>query len=282
MLGPVELTMNPPPRFPPFISGLLLTSALRPGFRRITAIALLVCSCSIATLHAQNSAPANKQSAPTDLPAAPAASATTPVVATPAFERYQFRTQFPTPSLEKGASFNLGSLSLISPFQPAANFGNLAGSPGSALDFNNANRFGTARQPTIGFNQINSFNIGGRQSNLPTLYPTSSVTGSPFGATPLLSLNQLMHGAANLQLNSSSAFRFQYSSMLTPSDNLNGFARPYNSVLFTSSDLGNGVFLSAGTYNGSHSMAGAAAASPGNGTGAPKHSGSGVAIKLSF
>jgi len=233
-------------------------------------------------LRAQNSAPANKEGAPTDLPAAPAISAIEPVAAPSPFDRYQFRTQFPTPSLENGASFNLGNGSLISPFQPAANFGNLAGATGGFFDFKNAHAFGAIRQTTLGFNQFNRFSTGDHQGNLLTLYPPSSVTRGAFGATPPLSLNQLMRGNANLQLNSGSAFPFQYSSMLTPSGNLNEFARPYSSVLFTSSDLGNGVFLSAGTYNGGHSMAGAPAASLGNGTGAPKHSGSGVAIKLSF
>ena len=101
---------------------------------------------------------------------------------------------------------------MTDPFQTTANFGNLAGSAGSAFDFNNAHGFGTARQAPIGLNQFNSFNFGDRQANLLTLYPPSSQTSSHFGATPTLSLNQLMRGASNLQLNSDGSVK-----------NLNGY-----------------------------------------------------------
>jgi hypothetical protein len=181
----------------------------------------------------------------------------------------------------QGTRFGRGNRSFIDPSQSRASFGGFAGFTGGDLGFNGAGGFGTARQGTNGLNQFGSFNLGGHQGSPASLFPPSS---GPFGATPQLPLNQLMRGSFNLPLNSpaSSAFRFQYSSTLMPGGNLNDLARPYGSVVFTTSDLGNGVFLSAGTSNGSHSMAGAPAASFGNDTSAPKHSASGVAIKLSF
>jgi hypothetical protein len=252
--------------------------------RRITAIALLTCAGSVALLHAQNAAlvPPKTQNAPESLPAAPAASAIQPDADVSAFGSYQRQIPLATPLTAAGKGFDLGSRSFINPFQPAANFGNHAGSTSSGLDFNGSGRFGTTRQPAIGFNQFSSFGTGVRQGNPATRFPPFGVTSGPFGVTPQPNLNQLMRGAFNLPLNSSSTFRFQYSGMLTPGGNLSDLARPYGSVLFTTSDLGNGMFLSAGTYNSGHNAAGTPAASLGNDTSAPKHSASGVAIKLSF
>jgi hypothetical protein len=70
--------------------------------------------------------------------------------------------------------------------------------------------------------------------------------------------------------------------MLKPVPDFGEFARPYGSMVFSTSDLGNGMFLSAGTGFG-HNAAGAPAAALGNSTsGDAKHSGSSVALKLSF
>jgi hypothetical protein len=79
----------------------------------------------------------------------------------------------------------------------------------------------------------------------------------------------------------SGTLRFQFQNTFTPGSNLIDPAHPYGSVLFTTSDLGNGMFLSAGTSSGNHSMAGTPASPQGNGDG-PKHSGPSVALKLSF
>jgi hypothetical protein len=76
--------------------------------------------------------------------------------------------------------------------------------------------------------------------------------------------------------------RFAYPGALTPGSWPAEALRPANSMLFTSSDLGNGVFLSAGTGFGRSSNAGAPAATLGSSPGAVKHSGTSVAIKLSF
>jgi hypothetical protein len=280
MLGPVELTMNPHPQFPSFVPRLRMRRILPLSLRKITAFALLACAASIAPLHAQNAAPVSPktENAPQAPLIAPSASAANPDVAVFAFASYQRQTQFTNPP---GSSFDPGSLSFIDPFQ-RANFGDPSGARDGAMRFRATSNFGSARQASIGFNQFGSFTMGGRQGHSTTMIFSSSVTGGPFGATPQPNLNQLMHGVYNPPLNSGSALRFQYSSLLSPSGTLNEFARPYGSALFTTSDLGNGVFLSAGTYNGGHSMAGAPAMSLGNGAGAPKRSASGVAIKLSF
>lgn len=257
----------------------MLPMSLRP----ITIFALLACAGSIAPLHAQNAALVSPQvqKAAEALPTPPSASAANPDVAVSAFASYQRQAQFTT---LPGSSFDPGNRSFINPFQPPANFGDPYGARASAMRFDGTSSFGSGRQTAAGFNQFNSFSMGGRQGSPGTLFSSSSMTGGPFGTTPQPSLNQLMRGAFNLPLNSSSssALRFQYSAMLMPAGSLSDLARPNSSVLFTSSDLGNGVFLSAGTYNGGHSMAGTPAVAQGNGSGAPKHSASGVAIKLSF
>jgi hypothetical protein len=243
-------------------------------------LACFACAGSVLLLHAQDSSPAKEPSASSALPAAPDAPAAIGLATASAFRQYQHQAQPPSTSREAGASFNLYNSLSIDPFRLGANFGNPPGSTGGAFNSNGPGVFGIARPGAIGFNQFGSFNMGGRQVNQTILFPAPS---RPFGATPQPSLNLLMRSTFNLPLNSSSsAFRFQYSNMLLPSANLSDLARPNGSVLFTSSDLGNGMFLSAGTYNSSHSMAGAPAASLANGTGAPKHSASGVAINLSF
>jgi hypothetical protein len=288
MLCPVELTMSTATHFNLFraVVGLARPdrlSASWPGFRRVATIVVLL--AFIALVQAQNAvAPLKAQSAPETLPPAPVASTAKPEVRISAFNSYQRPTQLSSPV---GYGFDLANRAFINPFQPAASFGNLPGSMGT-LPFNRVGSLGTTRQGASGFNQLGSFGMGRGQGNPGILFQPSSVTG-PFGIAPQPSLNQLMRGSFNLPFGSfssgssaSSAFRFQYSSVLTSAGNLNDLAHPNSSALFTSSDLGGGVFLSAGTYNSGHSTAGVPIMPAGSGTGAPKHSASGVAIKLSF
>jgi hypothetical protein len=180
----------------------------------------------------------------------------------------------------------------MAPFQPGPNFGNFTGSPGSGMGVNGADGFGAGRQGVGGFNQLggSGTGTGGRQGNIAPLFPagggSAGGASAPFGATPfaLPSFNQLMRGSFNLPLSSSSSnFRFSYQDALRPGGTSGDLGRPYGSAVFTTSDLGNGMFLSAGTGYGSRSMAGAPAAGLGNGTaGEPKHSGTSVNLKLSF
>jgi hypothetical protein len=93
-----------------------------------------------------------------------------------------------------------------------------------------------------------------------------------------------MRGSFNLPFSSSSSgYRFTYRDALRPSGTLGDLGHPTASAIFTTSDLGNGVFLSAGTGYGARSMAGAPAAGLGNGTaGEHKPSGPSVNLRLSF
>jgi hypothetical protein len=165
----------------------------------------------------------------------------------------------------------------MDPFQPS--LGNFAGSTG-----------GAGRQSVGGFNQMGGSGMNGRQVNFAPLFPESDGpsrgAGGAFGSAPatLPSLNQLMRGSFNLPFSSSSSsFRFTYQDKLRPGGTLGDLTRPTASAIFTSSDLGNGVFLSAGTGDGARSMAGAPAAGLGNGTaGEHKPSGPSVNLRLSF
>jgi hypothetical protein len=93
-----------------------------------------------------------------------------------------------------------------------------------------------------------------------------------------------MRGSLNPPLSSSyGAFRLTYRDMFGPGGNTSDPGRPSGSAMFTTTDLGNGMFLSAGPTSGSRSMAGAPAASIGNSSaGGQKHSGPSVALKLTF
>jgi hypothetical protein len=160
--------------------------------------------------------------------------------------------------------------------------------------------FGSQRSLTVNAAQPGSFGLNpfgapaARQTAHAPLFPIGNGLargatigpGGPFAASPapLPSLNQLMRGSTSLHLNSSATgFRLTYRDTLRPGASFTDLARPSTGIVFTSSDLGNGVFLSAGTGSGSHSMAGAPAATLGNGTtGESKHSGTSVNLKLSF
>jgi hypothetical protein len=159
------------------------------------------------------------------------------------------------------------------------------------MGFNGAaGGFGSGRQGGAAMNPFGSPGIGGRQGNPAPLFPTSDGPtrdiGGPFGTAPvaLPSLNQVLRGSYNLPLNSSSSsFKLSYQDIFKPGASLSDLDRPSASAMFSTSDLGNGMFLSAGTTYSSHSMAGAPAASLGNESGAgTKHSGPSVALKLSF
>ncbi len=94
----------------------------------------------------------------------------------------------------------------------------------------------------------------------------ASLTLPRFSALP--SLNQLMRGSFNLPFSSSSglpssSLRFTYQDTLRSGGVFGDPVHPNSSAMFTTSDLGNGVFLSAGTGYGIRSTAGAPAASLG-------------------
>jgi hypothetical protein len=172
---------------------------------------------------------------------------------------------------------------MLDPFEPGPNFGNFSGSADGITGVG-AGGFGGRRQRPGAINQM-----GGPQGRVSPLFPQGSgmtgASGGPFGSAPLgvPSFNQLMRGSYNTPLSSStSSFKFSYQDTLKPGGNIGDLARPSTSLMFSTSDLGNGVFLSAGTSYG-HSMAGAPAAGLGsNASPEGKHSGPALALKLSF
>jgi|HubBroStandDraft_1064217.scaffolds.fasta_scaffold08456_5 hypothetical protein len=269
-------------------TGLRRPSA--PALRRKLFRAIVVGAALTCLLHAQSSAPtpATNPAAPATLPAAPlpaapvsnpfaAPSALVPTLnpANSSFGRYQAPISF----ADGAAGSRQGGRSGLEPFQPNPSFENFAGSTGVA-----------GRQSMGGFNQMGSSGMNGHQGSFGPLFPASDGpardAGGPFGSAPaaLPSLNQLMRGSFNMPFNSSSSiFRFTYQDTLRPSGTSGDFGRPNASAIFTTSDLGNGVFLSAGTGYGARSLAGAPPAGLGNGTaGAHKPSGPAVNLKLSF
>lgn len=110
---------------------------------------------------------------------------------------------------------------------------------------------------------------------------------SPIGIAPrgLPSLNQLLRGNLAMPLSSSSrAFRFSYQDALRPGRSPSELGRGSGSILFSSSDLGNGIFFSAGTGYGIRTTPEAPSSSSFGLTNTPgaKHSGPAVNLKLSF
>ena len=277
-------------------NGWLTCAGLRRAFappsmgKMFTAI---VCAGLASHLLGQSSAPtpAVDQAASATLPAAPSPAARTanpfaarsaPVPAldsgNPGFGQNQPPMSDPSTRSRRGSRSGIDPFQPgLDPFQPSPNFGTFAGATGSA------------GQPSIGgFNQIGGSGRIGIQSNFGPLFPASDGpgrgVGGPFGSAPAAppSLNQLMRESFSLPFTSSPKnFRFTYLDTLRPGGPLGDLGRPNTSAMFTTSDLGNGVFLSAGTGYGIRSAAGAPAAAFGT-EGGPKHSGTAVNLKLSF
>jgi hypothetical protein len=149
------------------------------------------------------------------------------------------------------------SRSMLDPFQPGPNFGKFAAGASTS------NRFGGSGRRGI-----------------------SSGENSAFSASPLAlpSFNALMHTNRGQALSPSlGTFKLPYRELFKPGRDSGDPALFPGSTLFSSSDLGNGVFFSAGTGSGSRPVAGAPAASLGNGTAAgQKHPSPLVNLKLSF
>ena len=254
-------------------------------------IAALACAALPAPLRPQSSAPAqgSEQIAPATLPEVPM-----PIASSNPFAgRYAPASAFDPASSAFGqnrAPISLRDVNIdfqqrrptamnpfqpgMSSFQPRPGFGSSAGS--TANGFPGAIAFAPGRQ-------------GDLSSPLhPTGSPIYTAIG-PFGYAPaaLPSLNQLMRGSLSLPFSSpypgtpSGSLRFTYRDTLRPGAAFGDLNHPNTSAMFTTSDLGNGVFFSAGTGYGIRSTAGAPAASLGN-EGGPKHSGTAVNLKLSF
>ena len=129
-------------------------------------------------------------------------------------------------------------------------------------------------QPASGNNRLSGAGLAGIEGTAGFGFQGS---GLKPGASP--NFNQMMRTNLALPFASSvGTFKLTYRDMLVPGANVGQGA---TGVLFTTTNLGNGVFFSAGTNLGKGSMAGTP---PGGNAGAngPKPSRPAVALKLSF
>jgi hypothetical protein len=290
MLGQVVMPMSLRFQFAPFPG--------RPAVRSIPAqwaraakvalrtLALLGCAASVALLQAQTSAPSANPGAAVHAPVVPAFPMPGLGTGTAAFGPDRVQTQYQPADPFGSGSFRprQGNGSTLDPFQPRHSFGSFSGATGSGMDFSEAGGFGMGRQGSGSFYPIVGSGPSGHSNSLAPLFPAGSAF-SPIGVAPLAlpSFNQLMRGSFGLPLNSAqSSFRLTYQDAIRPGVNFGDLARPNTSLIFSTTDLGNGMFLTAGTGFG-HSTAGAPAAGLGSSTsGDAKHSGPSVAVKLSF
>jgi hypothetical protein len=221
--------------------------------------------------------------------------------AAPTFGRDSDQNQTTTANAVPGSPvrFRQASGSGEDSFRPNSGFGNLNGVDPSSMGLNFASGTAIGHQFSGG---INPFGVAGfthagfraRSVNAAPLFPRGNgpmngATGgalNPFGIAPvaLPSLNQLLRGNLAMPLSSSSsAFRFSYQDALRPGGSLSELGRPSGSILFSSSELGNGVFFSAGTGYGIRTTPeGSSNGSGWTNTPGAKHSGPAVNLKLSF
>ena len=199
------------------------------------------------------------------------------------------------PAINSSSSSGSGSApdwsrSMLDPFQPGPNFGNFSGTPGSGM---NAGGNGGPGRGRRGMSQdgsaMSGFGMGGAGRGGagmggPVFPASDGPARGSYSALPTLpSLNQMMRGSYMLPLNSgASRLRFNFQDQMRPGANLNDLTRPTASAMFSTSDLGNGMFLSAGTSYGRMNAGAPAAGLGSNLSGEGKHSGPSLAIKLSF
>jgi hypothetical protein len=250
------------------------------------------------------------QSAPAALPSDPAAAVSGAAFEVPAsglnsagptFGQDSDQNQTTTANAVPGSRgrFRQASRSGENSFRLNSGFGNLNGVEPSSMGLNFTSGTAIGQQSSGGFNPIGGAGFthagfGVRSANAAPLFPRSNgpMNGaaggalSPFGIAPvgLPSLNQLLRGNLAMPLStSSSAFRFSYQDAPRPGASPSGLGRPSGSILFSSSDLGNGIFFSAGTGYGSRTTPDAPSSSFGlTNTPGAKHSGPAVNLKLSF
>jgi hypothetical protein len=166
---------------------------------------------------------------------------------------------------------------LQEPSQPWIGTAKFGGSAMGSIGFT-----GFGRQKGGGFDQFAGRGLGGPQQKFPSLFPgvgilprnqpsgTASGTLPRFDARVASSLTSPFNSAVG-------TFRLSYREMFSDSRNAMGgnSGASSGSATFGTSNLGNGMFLSAGTSFGSRSTAGALA-------GGPKHSGPSVGLRLTF
>ena len=175
---------------------------------------------------------------------------------------------------------------LLKPSQPAIGIGWFGGSAAGSIGFT-----GIGHQNGGGFDQFAGTGIGVPQENLPSLFPGAGIlprkqaSGTNPGTPPRFDAR--IASSFSLPLNSDvDKFRLSYRDMFSEGRNALGgnSGTESGSAMFGASNLGNGMFISAGTSYGSRSTTGAAAGSyPGSAApGGQKHSGPSVGLRLTF
>jgi len=207
-------------------------------------------------VHGQNGTPAA-------LPAAPEAPSA------------QVRTSAPmrTPAPKARNSWQWNQ-SPLDPIQPNLAFGVGSRVASSSFGANYARGFSAGQKDMDGFNPLGGPRTAGWPGGV-FMQDFSNLFETTPASSPSLYL--LMRGNLTAPLNTSGGkSRFTFQEALRPGTDLN---HPPAPGLYTTTGLGNGVFLSAGTNLG-RSNAGAPAA--GANAAAGKHSGTSLGVKLSF
>jgi len=280
------------------------TSMRAPTLRRALTLAVLTWAGLISTaavIHAQDSLAASGQNTPTAGPADSfrGAALFNPGAANAASARGSGISAFwrlQTPSIAQPRDLSSTSATwkrwLLDPYQPAAASGNFGGSAAGSIGF-----MGTLRQSGGGFNRFGGVGWGGPPQDLPALFPsngnfprnlasgTNGTAGGDRGTLPRFDtgLDTGMGNSLNLPFNSYvGAFRPSYRDLFGEGMNSMGgnLGKGSASTMFSTSNLGNGMFLSAGSSFGRRSAAGPApsAALPAG----QKHLGPSVGLKLTF
>lgn len=298
-------------------SGHVSWALLRYALRAAPLAALLACGGTVGRAQTQQTSTPlqiagqpTDQSAPAVLPNDPAAAVSGAASeapasgldsAAPTSSRDSDQNQTTTANAVPGSRgrFRQASGSGEDSFRANSGVGNLNGVDPSSTGLNFASDTAIGHQFPVGFNPFGGAGFihagfGALPANAAPLVPRGNgpMNGAaggalnPFGIAPvgLPSLNQLLRGNLAMPLSSSSsAFRFSYQDALRPGGSLSELGRPSGSILFSSSDLGNGIFFSAGTGYGSRTSPDAPSSSSGwTSTPGAKHSGPAVNLKLSF
>jgi hypothetical protein len=271
-------------------------SMLAPTWRRGLTLAVFLFAGLVSApklILAQGSFQASGQFAPsfgqansfTGATGAPLFNASAFSAAPAAAQRTRSFGMFQTPSTAPARDLSFKPLAwnrgLLEPSQPAIGFGSFGSLAAGSIGF-----YGIGRQQGGGFNGLTSGGMGSPQGNLPSLFPATGTLpraqafGTAQGIPPRFDAR--VAGSLTLPLNSSAGtFRMSYRDVFSGERNVTGtnFATGSGSATFGTSNLGNGMFLSAGTSYGSRSMAGSTV---GNAPGGQKHSGPSVGLRLTF
>jgi hypothetical protein len=171
---------------------------------------------------------------------------------------------------------------LMEPSQPWIGVGRFGGSAAGSIGFT-----GIGRQQGGGFDQIAGRGLGGPQMNFPPLFPeTGTPTRNQMSGTAPGTLPRFDARTASsfiLPFNSAAGgFRLSYREIFSGGRiaEVDKLGAGTGSAMFSTSNLGNGMFLSAGSTYGSRSTGGSPAGN--SALAGQRHSGPSVGLKLTF